>query len=137
MYMQKKNMFKRILFKTILPSLAITFSVLASFIPVSCLNPSDVVKAVTTEEPIIFVENTVLPVLLDFSLSSSNNLILYFNKNVTLENSILSEKDSETKLNDSADAYNSTDHNTANIDYWLDALEQECVITRDELPSFK
>ncbi len=35
------------------------------------------------------------------------------------------------------DAYNSTDHNNANIDYWLDALEQECVITRDELPSFK
>lgn len=35
------------------------------------------------------------------------------------------------------EAFNSTDHNNANIDWWLDALEQDCVITRDELPSFK
>ena len=35
------------------------------------------------------------------------------------------------------DAFNSTEHANANIDYWNDALEQECVITRDELPSFK
>ena len=37
----------------------------------------------------------------------------------------------------SSEAFNSTDHNNADIDYWLDALGQECVITRDELPSFK
>lgn len=35
------------------------------------------------------------------------------------------------------EAFNSTDHNNANIDWWLDALEQDYVITRDELPSFK
>ena len=39
------------------------------------------------------------------------------------------------KTND--DAFNSTDHNNANINYWTDALSQDCVITRDELPSFK
>ncbi len=131
MYMQKKNMFKRILFKTILPTLAITFSVSASFIPTGCSNPSDVVKAITTEEPITFVENTVLPVLLDFSLSSSNNLVLYFNKNVTLENSILSEKASDTKLNVSADSYNSTENSVTydfesicktGIEYILDTV---------------
>lgn len=37
----------------------------------------------------------------------------------------------------SAEAFNSTDHSNANIDYWTDALQQDCVITRDELPSFK
>ena len=37
----------------------------------------------------------------------------------------------------SAEAYNSTDHSNADIDYWTDALQQDCVITRDELPSFK
>ena len=35
------------------------------------------------------------------------------------------------------EAFNSTDHSNANIDWWNDALEQDCVITRDELPSFK
>ena len=35
------------------------------------------------------------------------------------------------------EAFNSTDHTNANIEYWNDALEQDCVITRDELPSFK
>jgi len=39
--------------------------------------------------------------------------------------------------NPSDEAFNSTDHTNANIDYWLDALDQDCVITRDELPSFK
>ena len=39
--------------------------------------------------------------------------------------------------NPSGEAFNSTDHTNANIDYWLDALDQDCVITRDELPSFK
>ena len=34
----------------------------------------------------------------------------------------------------SGDAFNSTDHNNANIDWWNDALEQDCAITRDELP---
>ncbi len=34
----------------------------------------------------------------------------------------------------SSDAFNSTDHNNANIDWWNDALEQDCAITRDELP---
>lgn len=43
--------------------------------------------------------------------------------------------DRTNKPND--EAFNSTDHNNANIDWWLDALEQDCVITRDELPSFK
>lgn len=33
--------------------------------------------------------------------------------------------------------FNSTDHNNANIDYWKDALLQDCVITRDELPNFR
>ena len=33
--------------------------------------------------------------------------------------------------------FNSTDHNNANIDYWNDALSQDYVITRDELPIFK
>ena len=37
----------------------------------------------------------------------------------------------------SGEAWNSTDHANANIDYWNDALEQDCVITRDEVPSFK
>ena len=37
----------------------------------------------------------------------------------------------------SGEAWNSTDHTNANIDWWNDALEQDCVITRDELPSFK
>lgn len=37
----------------------------------------------------------------------------------------------------SDEAFNSTDHGNANIEYWLDALEQDYVITRDELPSFK
>lgn len=37
----------------------------------------------------------------------------------------------------SDDAFNSTDHNNANIDYWNDALGLDCVITRDELPSFR
>ena len=36
-----------------------------------------------------------------------------------------------------SDAFNSTDHNNANIEYWNDALGLECVVTRDELPSFK
>ena len=36
-----------------------------------------------------------------------------------------------------SEAFNSTNHNNANIDYWNDALNQDCVITRDELPSFK
>ncbi len=43
--------------------------------------------------------------------------------------------DRTNKPND--EAFNSTNHNNANIDWWLDALEQDCVITRDELPSFK
>lgn len=34
-------------------------------------------------------------------------------------------------------AFNSTDHNNANIDYWKDALEQDFIITRDELPNFR
>lgn len=37
----------------------------------------------------------------------------------------------------SDEAFNSTDHTNANIEYWLDALSQDYVITRDELPSFK
>lgn len=37
----------------------------------------------------------------------------------------------------SSEAYNSTDHSNANIEYWNDALGLDCVITRDELPSFK
>ena len=37
----------------------------------------------------------------------------------------------------SSEAFNSTDHNNANIDYWNDALSQDYVITRDELPDFK
>ena len=37
----------------------------------------------------------------------------------------------------SDEAYESTEHSNANIDYWLDALGQDYVITRDELPSFK
>ena len=37
----------------------------------------------------------------------------------------------------SSEAYNSTDHSNANIEYWNDALDLDCVITRDELPSFK
>ena len=36
-----------------------------------------------------------------------------------------------------SEAFNSTEHSNANIDYWNDALNQEYVITRDELPSFK
>ena len=36
-----------------------------------------------------------------------------------------------------SEAYNSTDHNNANIDYWNDALGLDCVITRDELPNFR
>lgn len=34
-------------------------------------------------------------------------------------------------------AFNSKDHNHADIDYWNDALQMDCVITRDELPSFR
>lgn len=37
----------------------------------------------------------------------------------------------------SGEAFNSTDHNNADIDYWNDALGLDCVITRDELPSFR
>ena len=33
--------------------------------------------------------------------------------------------------------FNSTDHNNANIDYWKDALKQDFIITRDELPNFR
>ena len=36
-----------------------------------------------------------------------------------------------------SEAFNSTDHNNANIDYWQDALKQDCIITRDELPNFR
>ena len=36
-----------------------------------------------------------------------------------------------------SEAYNSTDHSNANIDYWNDALGLDCVITRDELPNFR
>lgn len=35
-----------------------------------------------------------------------------------------------------SEAFDSTDHGNANIDYWNDALQQEYVVTRDELPSF-
>ena len=42
------------------------------------------------------------------------------------------------RTNDTSDeAYESTEHSHANIDYWLDALSQDYVITRDEVPSFK
>lgn len=34
----------------------------------------------------------------------------------------------------SGEAFNSTDHGNANIDWWNDALEQDCAITREELP---
>ena len=37
----------------------------------------------------------------------------------------------------SGEAFNSTDHNNADIDYWNDALGLDCVITRDELPNFR
>ena len=36
-----------------------------------------------------------------------------------------------------SDAYKSTDHQNADIDYWTDALGQDCVVTRDELPAFR
>lgn len=36
-----------------------------------------------------------------------------------------------------SEAFNSTDHNNADIDYWKDALGQDCIITRDELPNFR
>ncbi|MBQ8454454.1 MAG: hypothetical protein IJ537_03800 [Bacteroidaceae bacterium] len=36
----------------------------------------------------------------------------------------------------SGDAWDSTDHSNANIDWWNDALEQDCAITRDELPKY-
>ena len=36
-----------------------------------------------------------------------------------------------------SEAFKSTDHNNANIDYWQDALLQDCAITRDELPNFR
>lgn len=36
-----------------------------------------------------------------------------------------------------SEAFNSTDHNNANIDYWKDALKQDFIITRDELPNFR
>lgn len=36
-----------------------------------------------------------------------------------------------------SEAFNSTEHNNANIDYWNDALKQDYVITRDELPNFR
>lgn len=37
----------------------------------------------------------------------------------------------------SDEAFSSTEHANADIDWWTDALSQEYVITRDELPSFK
>ena len=36
-----------------------------------------------------------------------------------------------------SEAFNSTSHNNADIEYWNDALGLDCVVTRDELPSFK
>lgn len=36
-----------------------------------------------------------------------------------------------------SEAFNSTDHNNADIDYWKDALKQDFIITRDELPNFR
>lgn len=39
--------------------------------------------------------------------------------------------------NVSGAAFQSTDHQHANIDWWRDALQQDYVVTRDELPSFK
>ena len=37
----------------------------------------------------------------------------------------------------SSENFNSTDHTNANIDWWTDALNQDCFITRDELPDFR
>ena len=39
--------------------------------------------------------------------------------------------------NTSNESFNSTDHTNANIEWWLDALDQDYVITRDELPNFR
>lgn len=36
-----------------------------------------------------------------------------------------------------SDAFNSTDHNNANIEFWEDALKCDFIVTRDELPSFR
>lgn len=35
------------------------------------------------------------------------------------------------------DAFNSREHNNANIDWWEDALKCDFIVTRDELPSFR
>lgn len=45
--------------------------------------------------------------------------------------------DSTRTSDPSSEAFNSTDHQNANIDYWEDALSQDCCITRDELPNFR
>lgn len=45
--------------------------------------------------------------------------------------------DNERTGQPSSDAFNSLEHNNANIDFWNDALKCDFIITRDELPSFK
>ena len=36
-----------------------------------------------------------------------------------------------------SDAFNSREHNNANIEWWEDALKCDFIVTRDELPSFR